>query len=144
MVEWGELQSHLGWRGANPPAQLEERHQTFPPARLIARPKGAISQPHAQIGYPHLQDGHDLIFGVIQFPHRACTGAQVFLLSQDLPEDTTGPFTESELSFTSHAGGFEQDMPMMDLPLHLQALGFHDKQAWLVLRVAGLQGSDLG
>ena len=78
MVERGEVQCHLGWRGSDPPAQLEERQQAFPPARLIALPKIVITQPHPQIRYSDLQHGHDLVFGIIQFPHLAFTCLEIY------------------------------------------------------------------
>jgi hypothetical protein len=55
MVERRKVQPHLGLRRRDPPAQLEERHQTFPSTRLIALPKVVIPDPHAQIRKPNLQ-----------------------------------------------------------------------------------------
>src|SRR5207247_5313821 len=55
MIERGEVKPHLGFRGGDPPAQLEERYQAFPSTGLITFPKVVISDPHAQIGESDLQ-----------------------------------------------------------------------------------------
>ena len=55
MIEWGEVEPHLGFRRGDPPAQLEEWHKTFPPTGLIAFPKVVITDPHPQIREPDLQ-----------------------------------------------------------------------------------------
>src|SRR5438270_865134 len=83
MIERGEVEPHLGFRGGDPPAQLEERCQAFPPTGLITFPKVVISDPHAQIGESDLQQRHDLIFAVIQFLHFAFACSKLFLLAKD-------------------------------------------------------------
>lgn len=45
MVERGELEPHLGFGRGDPPAQLEKRHQAFPPTGLIAFSKVVIPGP---------------------------------------------------------------------------------------------------
>jgi hypothetical protein len=65
MVERREVEPYLGFGRSDPPAQLEKRHQAFPPTRLLAFAKVVIPDPHAQIGEPDLEQGHDLVFGVI-------------------------------------------------------------------------------
>jgi len=90
MIEWGEVQLHLGLRCCDPPAQLEKRYQAFTPTGLIAFPKVVIPDPHPQIRESDLQEGHELIFGVIQFLHFAFVCPEFFLLAKDLSEGTTG------------------------------------------------------
>src|SRR6266536_6595845 len=50
---------------------------------LIACSKVMIPDPHPQIGESDLQQGHDLVFGIIYFPHFAFVCSKVFLLAQD-------------------------------------------------------------
>jgi hypothetical protein len=78
MIERGEVEPHLSFRRGDPPAQLEERYQAFPPTGLITFPKGVISDPHAQICESDLQQRHELIFGVIQFLHFAFACSKLF------------------------------------------------------------------
>jgi hypothetical protein len=78
MIERGEVEPHFGLRGGDPPAQLEERYQAFPPTGLITFPKVVISDPHAQIGESDLKPRHELIFGVIQFLHFAFACSKLF------------------------------------------------------------------
>jgi len=78
MVEWREVEPHFGLGRSDPPAQLEEWHQAFPPTRLIALPKIVIADPHAQISQSYFQQRHDLVFGVIEFPHFAFARLEVF------------------------------------------------------------------
>ena len=65
------------------------------------------------------------------------------MLAQDLSEGTTGLFTVVHLSFSSDAGGFEQDTPMMYFPLSLQLLCFDGKEAGLTELAECLQCRDL-
>ena len=139
VVEWAEVESHLVLRCGNPAAQLEERHQAFPPTRLIACSKVVIPGPHPQIGQSDLQQGHDLVFGVIQFPHFAFARLEVCLLAQDLSKGSTGSCTVVQLAFSRYAGGFEQDASVMHFPLGLQLLGFDGKPARLIRLAEGLQ-----
>ncbi len=78
MVEWTEVESHLVLRWGNPAAQLEERHQAFPPTRLVAFSKVVIPDPHPQVSESDLQQRHNLIFGVIQFLHFAFACPEFF------------------------------------------------------------------
>ncbi len=101
MIERGEVEPYLSLRRGDPPAQLEKRHQAFPPTRLIAFAKVIIPDPHAQIGEPDLQQRHDLIFCVIQFPHFAFAFSKLLLLAQDVSEGATGLFTAFQLACSS-------------------------------------------
>src|SRR6266567_5494288 len=100
MIERGDVEPHLSFRRGDPPAQLEERYQAFPPTGLITFPKVVISDPHAQIGESDLQQRHDLIFGVIQFLHFAFACSKLFLLAQDESQDSTGLFTVVQFAFS--------------------------------------------
>ncbi len=143
MVERRKVQSHLGFRRRDPPAQLEEGQQAFPSTRLITLPKVVITDPHAQIREPNLQQRHDLVFGVIQFLHFAFACLELFLLAKNESEGSTGLFTVVQLSFPSNAGGFKQDAPMMHFPLCLQLPGFDGQEARLTGLADGLQCRDL-
>jgi hypothetical protein len=131
MIERGEVEPHFGLRRGDPPAQLEERYQAFPPTGLITFPKVVISDPHAQIGESDLKPRHELIFGVIQFLHFAFACSKLFLLAKNESQGSTRPFTVVQLAFSGDPHGFEQDAPVMHLPLSLQLLGFDGEEAGL-------------
>ncbi len=78
MVEWREVEPHLSLRRGDPPAQPEKRHQAFPSTAVIAFSKVVIPDPPPQIRESELQQSHNLVFGVIQFPHFAFASPEGF------------------------------------------------------------------